>query len=114
MNNTIVICGGSSGIGYDTAKLFLEKKCNVIISSRNKTKLSEAHKQLTKEYPDGNILCYPADMSNFTDAYLLFEYATTKYSNINTLVNSCGMWSSKSISELNNKDISVMFKRLNF
>ena len=45
---TIWITGGSSGIGYATAKAFLDKGWRVIISSSNKDKLDNAEIKLKK------------------------------------------------------------------
>ena len=45
-NKTAVITGGSSGIGYATAKLFLQEGAKVIITGRNQKLIDEAVKSL--------------------------------------------------------------------
>ena len=45
-NKTAVVTGGNSGIGYATAKLFLQEGAQVIITGRDKSKLNEAVKSL--------------------------------------------------------------------
>lgn len=45
-NKTAVITGGNSGIGFATAKLFLQEGAKVIITGRDKSKLDEALKSL--------------------------------------------------------------------
>ncbi|MGO3610336.1 MAG: SDR family NAD(P)-dependent oxidoreductase, partial [Enterococcus sp.] len=34
-NKTIVVTGGTSGIGYDSVKLFLENGANVVVIGRS-------------------------------------------------------------------------------
>ena len=46
MNRTIIISGGGSGIGYATAKKFLENLDNVVIAGKEK----EKYKMLKKHY----------------------------------------------------------------
>ena len=44
---TIWITGGSSGIGFATAKEFINNNWQVVISSSNKIKLESAKKKIT-------------------------------------------------------------------
>ena len=43
-NNTILITGGTSGIGYELGKALLEKNNKVILLGRKKNKLETLHK----------------------------------------------------------------------
>src|SRR6185295_7062721 len=45
-NKTALITGGNSGIGFATAKEFLEQGARVIITGRNQASLDEAKKAL--------------------------------------------------------------------
>lgn len=45
-NNTILITGGSSGIGLELAKELLKKNNNVLICGRTVEKLQQAQQQL--------------------------------------------------------------------
>jgi uncharacterized oxidoreductase len=40
-NNTVLVTGGSAGIGFEIAKLLAEKGNQVIITGRNKEKLKK-------------------------------------------------------------------------
>jgi NAD(P)-dependent dehydrogenase (short-subunit alcohol dehydrogenase family) len=46
LGKRVVVVGGTSGIGFSTAKAFLDESAQVIIASRSKAKLSEAKQAL--------------------------------------------------------------------
>lgn len=45
-NKTALITGGSSGLGFETAKLLIKKGCNVIILGKNPKKVKAAAKKI--------------------------------------------------------------------
>ena len=61
---TIWITGGSSGIGFATAKEFLENNWQVVISSSNKAKLENAKKKLEENYSSNHIYSIECDISS--------------------------------------------------
>lgn len=84
-DNTILITGGASGIGYALASAFIEKENEVIICGRRTDKLLETkHK-----YP--NIHFRPCDVSRLDERRSLFEWVTSSFKNINILVNNAGI-----------------------
>ena len=60
----IWITGGSSGIGFATAKKFLDNNWKVIISSKNEEKLSKSKKKLLEGSNNKNLFAYQCDISN--------------------------------------------------
>ncbi|MCJ8280765.1 MAG: SDR family NAD(P)-dependent oxidoreductase [Rivularia sp. ALOHA_DT_140] len=48
-NKTAVITGGTTGIGFATAKQFIEEGARVIITGRNEERLREAVEKLGKK-----------------------------------------------------------------
>jgi NAD(P)-dependent dehydrogenase (short-subunit alcohol dehydrogenase family) len=67
-NKTVVIIGGSQGIGLDTAKEAIAKGANVTIASRSNEKLEKA-----KAFLDGNVSTYQLDGSNEEEVKTFFE-----------------------------------------
>jgi NAD(P)-dependent dehydrogenase (short-subunit alcohol dehydrogenase family) len=62
VNKTAVITGGNSGIGFATAKQFLEESANVIITGRSRPALEQAKQEL-----DGRVHTIVSDTSNMQD-----------------------------------------------
>lgn len=55
---TILITGGGSGIGFETARLFAQKGNTVIITGRNREKLEKA------ATAPGNVAYYSCDVTS--------------------------------------------------
>lgn len=60
---TILIIGGSSGIGYAVAKKALAHNANVHIASSNSSRVSESIKSLKNDVPNGNIFGHTCDLA---------------------------------------------------
>ena len=65
-NKTILITGANSGLGYESAKICLYLKMNVIIACRSETKGNEAIEKLKEEFPNGNVRLMILDLSEET------------------------------------------------
>ncbi|KAH8699212.1 short-chain dehydrogenase [Talaromyces proteolyticus] len=63
-DQSILIIGGSSGIGLGVAHLALAQKSRVFISSSNQSRISGAIESLRKLYPDGAIEGFPCDLKS--------------------------------------------------
>ena len=67
-----LITGASTGIGYELSKVFAKDKHNLILVSRNKTKLQAVKDELLKYNIDIKILAL--DLGNDEDIQSLFNY----------------------------------------
>ncbi|MFB9075824.1 SDR family oxidoreductase [Flavobacterium procerum] len=81
---TILITGGASGIGLESAKQFLEQGAKVIVTGRNKEKLDQAK----KFYPQ--IIAVQNDVSNPDDAQELYNFVES-LGGIDILYNNAGV-----------------------
>ena len=61
-----IVTGGGSGIGYETAREFLQEGVRVAICGRNEAKLNMAREQLAQK-TGGEIHTVQADMTNEAD-----------------------------------------------
>jgi len=85
LGNTVLITGGATGIGYALAEAFLKAKNEVIICGRREQRLVEAQ----KKHPDLHIkVC---DVAKEADRKSLVDWTTSRFSNLNILVNNAGI-----------------------
>ena len=80
----VLITGGTSGIGFETAKVLKQKGAEVVICSRNKNKVQNITKQL-------NVYGYAADVSNEEEVVQLLDFAIKKMNGLNVLINNAGL-----------------------
>ena len=83
--NTVLITGGSSGIGLEMARQFLDRGNKVVITGRDEKKLHEAKQQL-----DG-VAIIRGDVSNSDDVKELYQQAVHGFPDLNILVNNAGI-----------------------
>jgi uncharacterized oxidoreductase len=83
-NNTILITGAGSGIGFETAKLLAEKGNKVIIAGRNLEKLEAAAKQLA------NVSIIQCDITSESDVNNLVKRISAEHQDLNILINNSG------------------------
>lgn len=84
-NNTVLITGGATGIGFCLAEELVKAGNEVIVCGRRKEKLNEAKSKLPQVHTK---VC---DVSNPKDRESLFNWVTANFKNINILVNNAGI-----------------------
>jgi len=86
---TALITGGGSGIGFATAKLFLEAGANVMISGRTQSTLEQAAETLGG---GTRIKFMTADVSSEGHAKMLIASTIQKFGKLNVLINNAGVF----------------------
>ena len=82
--NTILITGGSAGIGLEMAKVFVKQGNKVIITGRDASRLESAKAQL------GNVTAIQADVTSAADVEVLTARIQAEFSELNILINNAG------------------------
>jgi 3-oxoacyl-[acyl-carrier protein] reductase len=84
-----IVTGGTSGIGFATAKLFLEEGVRVLITGRNADKLNRAREELAKQM-GAEVFAAQADMTREDDIKRMVETAKEKLGGVDILINNAG------------------------
>jgi len=107
--NTVLITGGATGIGYSIAKYFYERGNIVIICGRREDRLVQAEKELQ------GIHTFKCDVANPDDRKALFKYVSENFPQVNILVNNAGIQRdidlTQGLDELDSGDSEI---RINF
>ncbi|MDU0199605.1 SDR family NAD(P)-dependent oxidoreductase [Paenibacillus sp. MAH-36] len=97
-NKTVVITGGSSGIGKAAAMEFVKRGANVVINGRREQELAETAREID---PTGAKIGYVAgDISDPQTAERLINETLSRFGRIDTLVNNAGIFIAKPFTEI--------------
>lgn len=84
-DSTILITGGTSGIGLEFVKQLTELGANIIVTGRKLGALNETK----KAFP--NVHTFQNDVSNPKDIEMLFKEVTQKFPDLNIIINNAGL-----------------------
>ena len=99
----IIITGGSSGIGKQTAKELILKGASIIITGRDE-------KKLLKVALDLGCTAYHADVSDEEAAKASVDFAMEKWGSIDVLINNAGYAEFGLIHELNISKLKAVYE----
>lgn len=83
--NTVLITGGSSGIGFELASQLIALGNTVIVSGRNRSTLEAARKVLP------HVHAIQSDLSSPSDIEKLYDASVHEFPQLNVLVNNAGI-----------------------
>jgi uncharacterized oxidoreductase len=83
-NNTVLISGGTAGIGFELAKSFAEAGNKVIITGRTKERLTKALDQLP------GVTGFISDVSKEADTEKLVAFLKSDFPELNIVINNAG------------------------
>jgi len=89
----VLVTGGSSGIGFATAKAFLQEGAKVAVTGRNASRLAKATRELRRH---GRVLGIRGDVSKAEDAKRFVIRTEKALGPLDVLVNNAGIYLQKS------------------
>lgn len=99
----VLLTGGSTGIGYQTAKLLKEQGADVFICSRTAKDVQKANSEL-------GIKGTAADVSKEEDVRHLFEKAIQEMDGLNVVINNAGIGSFASLVETSVEEFTKVWE----
>lgn len=97
-NKIAIITGGASGIGAETAKLFLEEGAKVVIVDMNEEKGKTFEQELKEQGKE--VLFVKADVTNEADIQNVFSQTKSTFGGVDILFNNAGIGAVKPTDEL--------------
>ena len=95
--STVLITGGTRGIGKACTELFLEKGYKVIATYE---KNEEAAKELKNKYADKNLYIKKCDVSDYEEVKSLFSEIKNIYGGVDILINNAGIAQQKLFADI--------------
>lgn len=87
---TVVVTGGSSGIGLAAARVFLTNGANVAICGRSADRLADATKALTAEFGEKRLYAQQCDVLDKGQIGDFAAAVAKRFGGVDTLVNNAG------------------------
>lgn len=84
-NSTVLITGGTSGIGLELVKQLTEQGATIIVTGRNTEALNATKKQFPNVHP------FKSDVSKPHDIEKLYEDVTQQFPDLNIIINNAGL-----------------------
>ena len=99
---TVIVTGGSKGIGKGIARIFARHGANVLIAARDEAALRAAAEELASE---GRVETFVADVAQVADCRRLADFAVERFGGIDVLCANAGMFPEKSLVEMTEDDV---------
>ncbi|NND06854.1 MAG: glucose 1-dehydrogenase [Saprospiraceae bacterium] len=99
-----VITGATSGMGFDTAKLFISEGAKVVITGRSQAKLNEAASQLS-----GDFIAIRADAASLHDSEKLIDQTLAHFGQIDILFLNAGIFGAYPVAESSEEFFDSIF-----
>lgn len=94
-----IITGATRGIGYETARLFLENKAKVIIFGSKEETVEEALKKLKEKNEKYDVIGFYPNLTNEIEIRETFKKIKELFGKIDILINNAGISSSTKIED---------------
>mmetsp|Transcript_35628 Transcript_35628/g.54794 ORF Transcript_35628/g.54794 Transcript_35628/m.54794 type:complete len:282 (+) Transcript_35628:337-1182(+) len=104
---TIIVTGGSNGIGKAIALSLTKQGKTVVIVSRDEAKGAAAIDEIKHEVPKADITCVVGNVSTVASTHELAETLIEKYPNMTVLINNAGVWQTDK--QLNDDGLETSF-----
>lgn len=122
-NKVAIITGGTRGIGFETARTFLENGAKVAIFGSREETVKKALESLKRENADYEVIGLHPTLTNEEEVKTAFETVKEKFGKIDILINNAGVSSSTKlenytideydkIADLNIKSVFVCSKQI--
>ncbi|WP_085023156.1 SDR family NAD(P)-dependent oxidoreductase [Anaerovibrio sp. JC8] len=105
---TVIITGGTSGIGLAAAKRFAGKGYNVVMLGRDTDRGLRAVKSVMEKVSNARCNYIPCDVRKLSDCADAVQKTLDIYKRIDILVNSAGIYFERAIEDMDEEDFDLI------
>jgi 3-oxoacyl-[acyl-carrier protein] reductase len=105
---SVIVTGGSKGIGKGIARVFVRAGANVLVAARDEATLQAAADDLGEE-AGGRVETVVADVSKVADCRLIADTAVERFGGIDVLCANAGIFPEKLLAEMTEADVDEVF-----
>lgn len=87
----VIVTGGNSGLGYESAKAMGAHSAKVIVAARNPEKGKAALQSLKEEAPEGDFELMNLDLASLASVRAFADEFTARYERLDILMNNAGI-----------------------
>jgi retinol dehydrogenase-12 len=91
-DQTCIITGANSGVGYEAASTFAELGASVVLVCRSRERGEDAVNRIRDNTPSAVLRLEVADLSSFPQVRILAETLAAQLSSVDILVNNAGVY----------------------
>src|SRR5690349_7623151 len=88
-NRSVLITGGSRGLGLEIARVFAEQGARIALAGRNASTLEAARKELATR--GAHVLTIPCDVRNREEVQSAVETVVRNFGRLDVLINNAGV-----------------------
>ena len=100
-NQTVLVTGASSGLGFGVAEAFASRGANVVLNARNEGKLHDAAKRLGA--PDRTVVVV-GNVGHKETGQKMVDVAVERFGRVDVLVNNAGHFYPKAFTDYTEED----------
>ena len=106
---TVVITGGTSGIGLATANIFLKNGWNTVLIGRDAEKGMQVEQQLGETYAPAQVAFIQADISKSSEVEHVKQITLNKFKTVDAIINNAGIVIHGEVHETSEEDWDKIF-----
>ena len=104
-NKTVIVTGGSEGVGAATARMFAEAGANLVLVARNKKKLEAIAEELREKT---SVEIFAMDVADPDACVDLFKKASFDFGRVDVLVNNAGYHKRGKVTDVSADDLGLI------
>ena len=107
-DRSVIVTGGSKGIGKGIARVFADAGANVLLAARDRDTLQAAAAEIGQT-ADGKVDFVVADVARVEDCHRIAQAAVDSFGGIDVLCANAGVFPDKPFAEMTEADVDAVF-----